>query len=94
MEFEWDEEKAAANAEKHGVTFDQAKIAFDDSFFLVFEDPDHSAEEERFILFGVANEGSLLVVSYTERAAKVRLISAREATRHEREDYERFRRRT
>ena len=88
MDFEWDDPKAAANAEKHGVIFEEAQTAFDDPLFLAFVDPDHSIDERRYILLAESNLGRLLVVSYTERAESLRIISAREATKKERKAYE------
>jgi uncharacterized protein len=88
MEFEWDEEKAAANLTKHGVSFDEAKTVFDDPLYVDFYDPDHSFDEHRYIIIGESKQGRLIVVSYTERDDVVRLISAREVTRSERETYE------
>jgi uncharacterized DUF497 family protein len=86
--FEWDDKKAATNAKKHGVTFEEAATVFRDPLYLVFADPDHSAKESRFLIFGESGDGRLLVVSYTQRAKSIRLISAREATRRERKHYE------
>lgn len=86
--FEWDPDKASHNLAKHGVTFEEAQTAFADTLFLAFEDPNHSSEEQRFLLMGHSDRGRLLVVAYTERRARVRLISAREATRRERKAYE------
>ena len=88
MQFEWNTEKAEANLKKHGVSFDEAETVFDDPLFVIFADPDHSFEENRFIIMGESNQNRLLVVSYTERPPKTRLISAREATRPERKKYE------
>jgi uncharacterized DUF497 family protein len=88
MNFEWDDEKAAINKPKHGVSFEEAKTVFHDPFFVDFYDPDHSDDEHRYILFGESQTGRLLAVSYTERADKIRLISAREATKAERQTYE------
>ena len=88
MDFEWDENKAAANLSKHGVSFDEAKTVFDDPFHIDFYDPDHSREEERYLIFGESHRHRLLIVSYTERVSGIRLISAREATRGERIVYE------
>ncbi len=88
MEFEWDEEKAAANLAKHGVSFDEAQTAFDDPLYVDFYDPDHSIDEHRYIIIGASQQRRLLIVSYTERDEIVRLISAREVTRSERETYE------
>ena len=88
MEFEWDEEKAAANLMKHGVSFDEAKTIFDDPLYVDFYDPDHSLDEHRYIIIGESQQRRLLIVSYTERDNIIRLISAREVTRSERETYE------
>ena len=88
MEFEWNEEKAEVNLAKHGVSFEEAKTSFADPFYIDFYDPDHSEGEERYILIGQSAQLRLLVVSYTERGTKTRLISAREATRQEKETYE------
>ena len=88
MEFEWNEEKAEANLAKHGVSFDEAKTAFDDPLYVDFYDPDHSLDEHRYIIIGESHQGRLLIVSYTERDDVIRLISAREVTRSERETYE------
>ena len=88
MEFEWDEEKAAANLAKHGVSFEEAKTVFDDPLYVDFYDPDHSFDEHRYIIIGKSQRRRLLIVSYTERDDAIRLISAREVTRSERETYE------
>lgn len=88
MEFEWDEEKATANFEKHGVFFEEAQTVFDDPLYVDFFDPDHSFDEQRYIIIGESRQGRLLIVSYTERDTATRLISAREVTRSEREAYE------
>ena len=88
MQFEWNTEKAEANLKKHEVSFDEAETVFDDLLFVIFADPDHSFEENRFIIMGESNQNRLLVVSYTERPPSTRLISAREATRSERKKYE------
>lgn len=88
MQFEWDDNKAKANLAKHGVSFSEAQTIFDDPLFVDFYDPDHSANEERYIIIGQSEQHRLLLVSYTERRNKIRLISAREATRLERDAYE------
>ncbi|HEY0079888.1 MAG TPA: BrnT family toxin [Pyrinomonadaceae bacterium] len=88
MVFEWDEGKAEANLAKHGVSFEEAKTVFDDPLYVDFYDPDHSSEENRYIIIGESRQGRLLLVSYTERGEATRLISAREVTRSEREAYE------
>ena len=88
MLFDWDEEKATSNLTKHNISFDEATSVFDDPLFLTFADPEHSLQEQRFIIMGESTKGQLLVVSYTERAGKTRLISARPVTRKERKAYE------
>ena len=88
MQFEWDENKAASNLSKHGVSFEEAKTVFDAPLYVDFFDPDHSDEEERYLIVGKSNRGRLLIVSYTERGNSIRLISARVVTRAEREAYE------
>jgi uncharacterized DUF497 family protein len=86
--FEWDPKKAKANLSKHGVSFREAVTAFGDPLSLNMEDPDHSEVEERFIVLGMSDRYRLLVVSYTEKPPRTRIISARLATRHERKQYE------
>jgi hypothetical protein len=88
MEFEWDPAKAAENLKKHGVSFDEAASVFGDPLALTFEDPDHSASEERLITFGESIQRRLLVVSHIPRASRIRIISARRITRRERKIYE------
>ncbi len=85
-DFEWDEAKAAANLAKHGVSFEQARTAFDDPFAIDFVDDREDYGESRLILFGMV-ENRLLVVAYTLKGDKVRVISAREAEPHERRKY-------
>jgi uncharacterized DUF497 family protein len=88
MEFEWDEEKAEANLKKHEVDFEEAATVFDDLFYVDFYDPQHSAEEHRFLIIGESNKQRILIVSYTERDDKIRIISARELTPQEQKNYE------
>ncbi len=88
MEFEWDENKAKANLSKHRVSFNEAKTVFDDLLYIDFYDPDYSDDEDRYIIIGGSQQRRLLIVSYTERENKIRLISARKVTKREREDYE------
>ncbi|TYQ27118.1 MULTISPECIES: BrnT family toxin [unclassified Pseudanabaena] len=88
MLFDWDEEKAKSNLAKHGISFDEATSVFDDPLFLTFSDPEHSLQEQRFLIMGESARGRLLVVSYTDRKDITRLISARTATRKERKAYE------
>ena len=87
LEFEWDDAKARANARKHGVTFEHARLAFADPFAVAVLDDREDYGEERFILLGAA-EALLLFVAYTERDERVRIISARRVTRHEQDIYE------
>ena len=88
MDLEWDAEKARRNAAKHGVTFDEAATVFSDPFELTVFDPDHSTAEDRYVSVGTSGSGNLLVVGYTERRGKIRLIFARRATMREQMDYE------
>ena len=89
MEFDWNVEKAAANLEKHGVSFDEAQTAFKDSNALRIYDPDHSDDEERFVLLGLNSALRLLVVChcYRENDEQIRIISARKATKNESTTY-------
>jgi len=88
MEFEWESAKAESNERKHGVSFAEAMTVLADTLSLTGYDPDHSEEEDRYITMGLSAEGRLLVVSHTDRGDKVRIISARKASRRERRDYE------
>lgn len=88
MEFEWDPDKAVRNVDKHGVTFPDAATVFGDPLAMTYFDPDHSDDEDRFLTFGHSSSGELLVVSHTDRKDRIRIISARRATRHERKAYE------
>jgi uncharacterized protein len=65
--FEWDDRKAARNIRDHGVSFDEAETVFDDEHALLIDDPDHSAEEERYVLLGLSSRGSVLVVCHCYR---------------------------
>ena len=86
--FEWDPVKAESNVRKHHVTFDEASTVFGDPLNLVMADPDHSRDEERYLLLGMSNRRRLLVVAFAERAPQSRLISARRTIRQERRLYE------
>ena len=88
MEFEWDRAKAEANQAKHGVSFLEGCEVFGDDQSSTVRDPDHSADEDRYLIFGLTRSGRYLVVSYTERENRIRLISAREMTPRERRAYE------
>jgi uncharacterized DUF497 family protein len=85
-EFEWDELKAQSNLAKHGVSFAAAQLVFDDVFALERFDPGGERAEARYVTTGVAN-GVVLTVVYTERGERIRIISARKATKHEQEEY-------
>jgi len=88
--FDWDEAKEAANIAKHGVSFDEAMTAFSDEFAQIYDDEEHSNDEERFILIGYSEKTRLLMICHCYRDNEVvtRIISARKATRHERQKYE------
>jgi uncharacterized protein len=86
--FEWDALKAKQNFRKHRVSFEEAQTAILDEFSKTTLDPDHLLGENRFITFGVSARQRLLVVCYTYRGQSIRIISARSATRREREIYE------
>ena len=88
MEFEWDREKAEQNLGDHGVAFTEAQTVFGDPLEVTIQDPDHSEGEFRFLSLGRSESDRLLIVSYTERGPRIRIISAREATPTERRDYE------
>jgi hypothetical protein len=89
MKFEWDPSKANSNLRKHGVSFEEASTVFANSLALIFEDSAHSMDEQCEIIIGHSQRNRLLLVAFTERPGEIRIISARLATRPEREDYER-----
>jgi len=91
LRFIWDENKNKANQKKHGISFDEAKTVFFDENAVEFQDPDHSKEEDRFILLGFSFKLRMLVVCYCyrENDAVIRIISARKATNKERLNYKR-----
>jgi len=86
--FEWDPQKAKSNLIKHGVSFEEASTAFQDTLSLTIDDPLHSIDEVRVVLIGMSNKNRLLVVVHTERGDNIRIISARKATKEERKNYE------
>lgn len=88
MEFEWDPEKAAANIKRRRISFSEAASVLEDPLSTTFPDEAHSQEEMRFLTIGASRRGRILVVAHTERHDTVRIISARRATRREREFYE------
>lgn len=88
FQFEWHSAKAELNLKVHGVSFEEATTVFGDPLSITISDPDHSQSENRFIDIGTSHRARLLVVSYTERNDKIRIISARLASRAERKNYE------
>lgn len=88
MEFEWNPDKAELNSEKHNVSFEEAATVFNDPLSVTFPDPDHSVGESRYVIIGVSRFGQLLIVAHTDRGEKIRIISARKATRQEQRFYE------
>jgi len=86
--FEWDAETVAENVRKHGGAFEEALRVFQDALARIHDDPDHSDEESRAIITGHSTQNRLLLVSFTERRSRIRIISARPGTRAERQDYE------
>ena len=88
MQFTWDPAKAEQNLLTHGVSFQEATTVFGDPLAGTIPDPDHSVGEERLVTIGQSSAGQLLVVCHVEQGDTIRIISARRATSHEREDYE------
>ena len=88
MEFAWDTKKAASNLAKHDIFFEEAATVFGDPLSNTFPDPDHSLEEQSFIIIGSSEQGRIIVVAHTDDGEVVRIINAREATHGERKSYE------
>jgi uncharacterized DUF497 family protein len=86
--FEWDAAKAGKNLAEHVVSFEEATTVFDDPFFIILKDPDHSDLEQRYIIIGESDQRRYLMVSFTERLKRTRIISARELDSRERKTYE------
>ena len=86
--FEWDRQKAATNQKRHRVDFGEARTVFNDPLARIFDDEEHSKEEPREIIIGHSTAGRLLIVCFTARQEVIRIISARLATKRERQDYE------
>jgi uncharacterized DUF497 family protein len=87
--YEWDSIKATANERKHGVSFDEAKDVFLDPLAETFNDPDHSSEEQRFITIGMTTKQRIVFVAHADSGGdRVRIISARVATRRESNAYQ------
>ena len=87
-EFDWDTTKAKENLKDHGVTFGEALTVFADALAKIFDDPDHSKDERRELIIGHSSQHRLLIVSFTERVRRTRIISARKTTKSEWRDYE------
>jgi uncharacterized protein len=86
--FEWDHEKAKKNIQNHSVSFNEASTVFNDPLSLTIHDPLHSDKEDRFVIIGNSYKNRLLLVVHVERGDKIRIISARKATRKEKKQYE------
>lgn len=89
LKFEWDSNKNEKNIKKHDISFEEASTVFYDENAIVIDDPDHSEEEDRFIILGTSNQANMLVVChcYRDSDSVIRLISARKATRNESKQY-------
>lgn len=85
MRFEWNHNKNETNQRKHGISFDEAKTVFYDEYAVLFDDPDHSDEEDRFLILGLSQRENLCIVSHCYRGSDeiIRIISARKATKTE-----------
>ena len=92
IRFEWDENKNSSNIKKHGISFEEAKTVFYDENARLISDPDHSIEEERFIILGMSLNLKILIVvhTYKEKDEQIRIISARKATKNESKIYYRY----
>jgi uncharacterized DUF497 family protein len=88
LQFEWDANKALSNEKKHEISFEEAATVFGDPLALTVPDPSHGNEEERFVTIGLSYRQTLIVVVHCDRDGKIRIISARKATKRERENYE------
>lgn len=89
LKFEWDPNKNEINKKKHGLSFETAKEVFYDEFAILFDDPDHSIDEDRFLIIGATRTEQICIVSHCYRDAEdtIRIISARRATKNERQAY-------
>lgn len=91
IHFEWDSKKAGSNLKKHGVSFEEAQTVFDDDCARLIPDPDHSENEDRFVLLGMSCKLNVLVVVHCERSdSNIRIISARKATKPETNSYQEY----
>lgn len=87
MEFEWNPEKARANLRKHRVSFEEVQTVFGDPMFITVLDVEHSITEDRYITIGQSNRNRILLIAHAEKNGRIRIISAREVTRHEQHFY-------
>ena len=89
LEFEWDDNKAKINIEKHGIAFEEALTVFYDEEAILFDDPDHSESEDRFLMLGFSSLANMLIVCHCYRGEdeKIRIISARRATKTDNRQY-------
>lgn len=88
MEFEWHSKKAVANLRKHGVSFEEAASVFSDPLATVYGDPDHSANEKRYLIIGTSTQRRLLHIAFADRGERIRIVTARKVTTKERNLYE------
>jgi uncharacterized DUF497 family protein len=88
MDFQWDPKKARANLRKHRVSFEEASTVFNDVLATIYEDPDHSLTERRYLTIGTSVKGRLLHIAFADRGERIRIINARQVTKKERELYE------
>jgi uncharacterized DUF497 family protein len=88
MDFQWDPKKARANLRKHRVSFEEASTVFNDELATIYEDPDHSLTERRYLTIGTSEKGRLLHIAFADRGERIRIINARQVTKKERELYE------
>lgn len=89
IKFEWDENKNKINQRKHGISFDEATTAFYDEYAILFDDPEHSADEDRFLIIGMTRKERICIISHCYRGQEgtIRIISARKATKNEKKTY-------
>ena len=88
MDFEWDIQKADSNNRKHDVSFEEATTVFGDYLSVTYPDSEHSIQEVRYIIIGLSSKNRVLVIAHTQRGESIRIISARQATKRERDFYE------
>ena len=88
MEFQWDPKKAKANLRKHRVSFEEATTSFRNPLAAIYEDPDHSVRERRYLMIGLSSSERLLHIAFADGGESIKIINAREVTKKERELYE------